>query len=166
MFLDRCKKYKIEEGIDAELGEGATMDKRAMKIARYKAEKKCKERLEELLKLEELRSKADEGGGGGSTVGGGGSVADEESDRERWILVIQSAMRKASDSIGLAEQEMEMLVHMEKMRSESASRSVLSNGESTDARTKHFQDKDYEDREGLVSVRGGRVSFFKVCPGY
>ena len=87
---------------------------REEKIRRMRVEKECENRLKEIalmevigligfVNLQERREK--------------GCVVDDEMEREKWLLALQSCARKALNDLHMIPQEMEILRYMESMRS-------------------------------------------------
>ena len=112
-----------------EMGSSASADPAAVrtgKIARMKAGKAAKQRMEVLAG--KLKAKGRPGGGAGGGGAGGGSDSDDAGDddaasadvdeleREQLRLMLQVACHTGIDSIRAAEQEAEMLDQIEKVR--------------------------------------------------
>ena len=122
---DRLELLTPESKNWREMGASASSDPasvRTNKIARMKASKAAKQRMEELALRQKGRGKG-RGGGGDDGSGsdddddddGGGNDGDEV-DREELRLVLQLACHTAIDSIRASEQEAEMLEKIETVR--------------------------------------------------
>ena len=75
---------------------------REEKIRRLRVEKETNRRLEEIKFLEEKKEK--------------GGIVDEDLEREKWILALQSCSRKALNDLRMIPQEMEILQYMKTMQ--------------------------------------------------
>ena len=101
-----------------QMGAAASSDPatvRTQKIARLKASKAAKQRLE--LVRAKLAKRRGDGEGDGEEEEDG----DDDLEREQQLLLLQSAVHTALDSIRAAEQEAEMLAQIEKLRREDGS---------------------------------------------
>ena len=75
---------------------------REEKIRRFRIEKETDARLQEIKAMEERNEK--------------GSAVDEELEREKWILALQSCSRKALNDLRMIPQEIEILQYMQNMQ--------------------------------------------------
>ena len=82
------------------------------KIRRMKQEKECEARLKEIHIMEvmmiwisNLQERKEKG-----------SIVDEDLEREKWILALQSCSRKALNDLQMIPQEMEILKYMQSMK--------------------------------------------------
>ncbi|KAK8820115.1 hypothetical protein WA577_006183 [Blastocystis sp. JDR] len=112
-FLDVLRRCEILEKDDEkqyeyylEMAEKQTkpdMSKaRDEKIRRYRVDKECEKRLAEIKMMEEKKEK--------------GGIVDEDLEREKWILALQSCARKCLNDLDSIPQELEILRYMEKMK--------------------------------------------------
>ncbi|KAK8804621.1 hypothetical protein WA538_004236 [Blastocystis sp. DL] len=112
-FLDVLKRCEILDK-DTELQYDAYLQRqeehtkldagalRNEKIRRMKLEKDCDVRLKEIHTMQERKDK--------------GSVVDEELEREKWVLALQSCARKSLNDLNSIPQEMEILKYMQSMK--------------------------------------------------